>query len=202
MTTSSDARFTSRLRGADTASERRALAARLEEAGVLVTSQWRAAVEAVPRELFLEPGVYLAGDRGSVRPYGLCRQRAGGGGAARSAGGRDARLPLAQLAALGAQLVRATAQDGARLFYLFDSERESFAEFTPDGDGNGDGWSVRQGGPVDLWDDVERTLTAWRDAGSPGISALRLRVTARSHIYWLDGSPALRWEHRHTRATS
>ncbi len=99
---------------------------------------------------------------------------------------------LAQLAAPGAQFVRATARDGSRLLHLFDPERESFAAFAPDGDG----WTVRQGGPVALWDGIERALTAWRDAGSPDITAVRLRVTARSHTYWIDGSPALRWEHR------
>lgn len=43
----------------DTSSERRALAGRLVQAGVLSTPAWRAAVEAVPRELFLNPGVFL-----------------------------------------------------------------------------------------------------------------------------------------------
>ncbi|MFL9656212.1 ATP-grasp peptide maturase system methyltransferase [Streptomyces sp. PB17] len=99
---------------------------------------------------------------------------------------------LAQLAAPGAQFVRATRSDGAPLRYLFDPERESFAEFCADGDG----WIVRQGGPASLWDDVERALIAWQDEGSPGIEGVRLRVTDRSHVYWIDGSPSLRWEHR------
>ena len=99
---------------------------------------------------------------------------------------------LAQLAAPGAQFVRATRSDGAPLRYLFDTERESFAEFIADGES----WTVRQGGPVALWDDIERALVAWQDNGSPGIEAVRLRVTDRSHLYWIDSSPLLRWEHR------
>lgn len=52
----------------DTAPERRALADRLEEAGVLTTPEWRAAVEAVPREVFLNPGVFLTEEGGRWRP--------------------------------------------------------------------------------------------------------------------------------------
>ncbi|WP_236245253.1 ATP-grasp peptide maturase system methyltransferase [Streptomyces sp. CC210A] len=99
---------------------------------------------------------------------------------------------LAQLAAPGAQFVRAATGDGTPLLYVFDPERESFAEFLAEGDA----WTVRQGGPVALWDDVERALVAWQDAGAPDIDAVRLRVTAESHLYWIDASPALRWEHR------
>ncbi len=99
---------------------------------------------------------------------------------------------LAQLAAPGAQFVRAVHSDGAQLRYLFDPERESFAEFIADGES----WTVRQGGPVALWDDVERSLVAWQDAGAPGIDSVRLRVTEGSHLYWIGKSPSLRWEHR------
>jgi protein-L-isoaspartate O-methyltransferase len=51
-----------------TAPERRALADRLEKTGALTTPEWRAAVEAVPRELFLKPGVFLPEDGGRWRP--------------------------------------------------------------------------------------------------------------------------------------
>ncbi|MGW3433017.1 ATP-grasp peptide maturase system methyltransferase [Streptomyces melanosporofaciens] len=99
---------------------------------------------------------------------------------------------LAQLAAPGAQLVRAARSDGHRQPYVFDADRESFAAFTE----NGSGWTVRQGGPVTLWDDIERTLIAWQDDGRPDISTVRLRVTPRSHTYRIGDRPALRWEHR------
>ncbi|MGW1804155.1 ATP-grasp peptide maturase system methyltransferase [Streptomyces sp. NPDC002078] len=101
---------------------------------------------------------------------------------------------LAQLAAPGAQFVRATRSNGSPLRYLFDPERESFAEFIADGES----WTVRQGGPVALWDDIERSLVAWQDAGTPRIEAIRLRVTTDSHLYWIDRSPSLCWEHRLT----
>ncbi|GGZ95129.1 ATP-grasp peptide maturase system methyltransferase [Streptomyces echinoruber] len=99
---------------------------------------------------------------------------------------------LAQLTAPDAHLVRATTSEGLGLRYLFAPERESFAEFTPDGDG----WTVRQGGPAALWDTIEKSLAAWRDAGSPDITEVRLQITDRSHTYWIEGRPSLRWEHR------
>ncbi|WP_435864692.1 ATP-grasp peptide maturase system methyltransferase [Streptomyces sparsogenes] len=99
---------------------------------------------------------------------------------------------LAQLATPGAQLVRATREDGASLRYVFDADRESFAAFIE----KGSGWTVRQGGPAALWDDIEQALIAWQDAGRPDVSATRLRVTPRSHTYWIGDTPALRWEHR------
>ncbi|MBT2886364.1 MULTISPECIES: ATP-grasp peptide maturase system methyltransferase [Streptomyces] len=104
---------------------------------------------------------------------------------------------LAQLTVPDAQLVHArTAEGEQQRTYLFDPGRESFAEFVP-GPRNAAGWTVRQGGPVRLWDQVEEVLLAWRDAGSPGVDAVRLRVTETAHHYWLDGTsaPSLRWEH-------
>jgi methyltransferase of ATP-grasp peptide maturase system len=99
---------------------------------------------------------------------------------------------LTQLAAPGAQFVRATHGDGSPLRYLFDPERESFAAFLP----SGAAWTVRQGGPVALWDEVERSLVAWQDAGTPDVDSVRLHVTPTSHLYWIDRNPSLRWEHR------
>ncbi|MEI5136469.1 ATP-grasp peptide maturase system methyltransferase [Streptomyces libani] len=98
---------------------------------------------------------------------------------------------LAQLTAPGAQFVRAATLEGAQLLYVFDPERESFAQFTA----AGDSWTVRQGGPVALWDDIERALTMWQDAGSPDISAVRLHITDRSHTYWIEDNPSLIWQH-------
>ena len=115
---------------------------------------------------------------------------------------REAKLPptllhewmpafLAQLAAPGAQFVRATKSDGTQLLYVFDPERESFAEFTSEGEN----WTVRQGGPATLWDDIEQALIAWQEEGSPDITAVQLNISERSHTYWINDSPALRWQH-------
>ncbi|MBM9624112.1 ATP-grasp peptide maturase system methyltransferase [Streptomyces zhihengii] len=101
---------------------------------------------------------------------------------------------LTQLAAPGTHFTRATSKEGNRLLYLFNPDRESFASFVQ----SGDAWTVRQGGPVALWDTVEQTLTTWRDAGRPDITAVRLRVTKQAHTYWIDGHPSLRWQHHLT----
>lgn len=53
----------------DTVSERLALADRLEKTGALADPAWRRAVEAVPRELFLLPGVFLATADGRWQPH-------------------------------------------------------------------------------------------------------------------------------------
>lgn len=98
---------------------------------------------------------------------------------------------LTQLAVPGVQLVTAVDEGGPVLHYLFDPERESFAEFTGDALVR----TVRQGGPVALWDAVESALTAWEEAGRPDISSVRLRITERAHTYWIGDNPDLRWEH-------
>ncbi|WP_431036072.1 ATP-grasp peptide maturase system methyltransferase [Streptomyces sp. P6-2-1] len=52
----------------DMTSERLALAARMDEAGVFAHPEWRRAVEAVPRELFLRPGVFVPDEVGRWSP--------------------------------------------------------------------------------------------------------------------------------------
>ncbi|MGW4688224.1 hypothetical protein ACWEPM_25495 [Streptomyces sp. NPDC004244] len=99
---------------------------------------------------------------------------------------------LAQLAAPAAQVMRARAGDGSARFFVFDPGRELFAELVP----VGGEWLVRQGGPVSLWDDIERALLGWAGTGRPGVTAIRLRVTERAHTYWIDGSPDLQWRHQ------
>lgn len=97
---------------------------------------------------------------------------------------------LAQLAAPGAHFTRATSLAGARLLHLFDPDRESFASFTE----KGETWTVRQGGPLRLWDTIEQALTAWQDANSPDITTMRLHITQETHTYWIEDHPALRWQ--------
>ncbi|MFF5442202.1 hypothetical protein [Streptomyces achromogenes] len=72
------------------------------------------------------------------------------------------------------------------------AERESFAQLND----NGHGWTVRQGGPIALWDAIEDALIAWQEAGRPDISAVRLQITPQAHAYRIGEKPALRWEHR------
>jgi methyltransferase of ATP-grasp peptide maturase system len=98
---------------------------------------------------------------------------------------------LAQLSAPGAQLVRAATTDGTQFLFLFDPERESFAEFIT----NDNTWTVRQGGPVALWDDIERALIAWQDERCPDITSVQLRITDMTHTYWIGDNPTLRWNH-------
>ncbi len=113
---------------------------------------------------------------------------------------------LAQLAAPGAHLVRAVSDGGQETVYLFDTAREAFAALTEDSGG----WTVRQGGPVEIWDAIEGAVTAWQNTGEPDISTVRLKVTPKAHAYWIGGQKittpsghrwigdkhALRWEHR------
>ncbi|MER8031021.1 ATP-grasp peptide maturase system methyltransferase [Streptomyces bauhiniae] len=99
---------------------------------------------------------------------------------------------LAQLAAPGTQLVRAVS-DGRETVYLFDTGRESFAALSADGGR----WHVRQGGPVSLWDAIENAVTAWRKAGEPEITSVRMEITPWAHAYWIDDRPALQWKHAH-----
>lgn len=57
-----------------------------------------------------------------------------------------------------------------------------------------DGWTVTQGGPYRLWDRVEASVRAWRDAGSPGQDRFTITVTGERQVVSCPGHPALVWE--------
>ncbi|MET8115411.1 ATP-grasp peptide maturase system methyltransferase [Streptomyces prasinus] len=59
--------------------------------------------------------------------------------------------------------------------HLVDVVSGSAARLTPDGDGD-DGWRVREGGPIGLWESVERVLDAYDSAGRPGPETFTLCV--------------------------
>ncbi len=106
---------------------------------------------------------------------------------------------FAQLAAPGVQLIRSLDDDGSSRTYLFDVDRESFAELT-EASVEGE-WNVRQGGPLGLWDRIEETLALWQANGEPGIEDVRLAVDERGHTYWIgeekpDGPNGPVWTHR------
>lgn len=100
---------------------------------------------------------------------------------------------LTQLALPDVQLTVVTVDGDARgpVVYLVSEDTPSFAEITP----TTTGWHVRQGGPVAIWDVIENTLAAWRNAGSPGIESVQVRVDRQRSTYWIDEDPALRWIH-------
>lgn len=100
---------------------------------------------------------------------------------------------LTQLAHPDVHLTMVTFDDDARdpVTYVVSESTLSFAEISP----TATGWRVRQGGPTAIWDNVESTLTAWQDAGSPGIESVHVRVDQRGSTYWIGEDPALRWRH-------
>lgn len=70
---------------------------------------------------------------------------------------------VAQLAMPNARTFDMPGNDGHMRTYVLDAANESFAVLSEDGDG----WSVREGGPVSLWGEVEQSLTLWQAKGSP-----------------------------------
>lgn len=99
---------------------------------------------------------------------------------------------LAQVAASGTQLVHVTGPDKEAGTYLFDTARESYAAVS----GGESGWTVRQGGPVAIWDAIETAIDAWENAGRPGIEQVKLVVTPDTHVYTIPGDRRLIWSHR------
>ncbi|MCF3106206.1 ATP-grasp peptide maturase system methyltransferase [Streptomyces roseoverticillatus] len=92
---------------------------------------------------------------------------------------------VAQLAVPGAQYLGMATDGGPMLDHLIDMPSRSFATLVPDGE---DGYFVRQGGPLRLWDAVEEAIDTWRKAGEPPQDEFGLTVTPGHQRVWL-GSP-------------
>lgn len=91
---------------------------------------------------------------------------------------------VAQLAMPDARFFSMPADDGTVSTYVLDATNDTFAVLTP----NGGGWTVRQGGPAPLWDDLERGLALWHAAGCPAPSEFGVTVAPDVQRVWL-GSP-------------
>ena len=96
---------------------------------------------------------------------------------------------VAQLAMPGARWFSVPDDDGTLNTYVLDAPTESFAVLSP----TGDGWLVRQGGPARLWDEVERSLSVWHAAGSPGPSAFGVTVAPERQRVWLGDIDGPSW---------
>lgn len=79
---------------------------------------------------------------------------------------------VAQLAAPHAQRLTLD-RDGRMEHLLIDVDAGAWAAVVQDGET----WTVRQGGPTRLWDDVEETVTRWRVDGAPGLDQFEVTVT-------------------------
>ncbi|WP_432942821.1 ATP-grasp peptide maturase system methyltransferase [Kribbella sp. CA-253562] len=78
---------------------------------------------------------------------------------------------LTQLSVPNVQQASGMDDQGLPLIYLVDSVNDAYAVVSV-----AEG-TVVQGGSARLWDAVEGAVKAWRDAGSPGVEALKITVT-------------------------
>ncbi|MEU9167654.1 ATP-grasp peptide maturase system methyltransferase [Streptomyces sp. NPDC048420] len=90
---------------------------------------------------------------------------------------------VAQIAAPHAQLLTLT-RDGRTEHLLVDVDDGSWAVLVH----RGETWTVRQGGPVALWDQIERAVHLWEAAGSPGLDQFEVTVTPEGQtVGWPKG---------------
>lgn len=97
---------------------------------------------------------------------------------------------VAQLAAPTAQWQARRTDGGPWIDYFADLPTGSCAALIPAHDG---GWTVRQSGPVRIWDNVENAIGIWRDAGSPEIDRFRIRTDGRTQTIWLTTDDRATW---------
>lgn len=97
---------------------------------------------------------------------------------------------IAQLAAPTAQWGGKSAGGGPMIDYYVDSQTGSIASVTPQEDGS---YLVRETGPAAVWATIENAITAWQEAGSPGIEHFRISITPEDQTVYLPGQEALTW---------
>ncbi|MGC9441628.1 ATP-grasp peptide maturase system methyltransferase [Streptomyces sp. WG5] len=91
----------------------------------------------------------------------------------------DARF-VAQLAAPRTQRLSLTSADGTR-HVLVDVEAGAWAALALDREQ----WTVRQGGPVPLWDAMEDHLLRWQTDGSPALDRFEIMITPQGQrVTW------------------
>ncbi|ARQ70289.1 ATP-grasp peptide maturase system methyltransferase [Streptomyces marincola] len=77
--------------------------------------------------------------------------------------------------------------------YLLHSASDSFAALSGN---DGDGYSVRQGGPLRIWDLAEEAIAKWQEVGSPSVADLRIEVTPRGQRIFTETSGGASWSRR------
>jgi hypothetical protein len=70
-------------------------------------------------------------------------------------------------------------------------ESNSHADIRPS---ESTGWEVHQYGPHRLWDQVERALGTWLDAGRPHMSAFTFTVTPKRQWVRLGADSPIAWD--------
>ncbi|MGI5256256.1 hypothetical protein [Streptomyces angustmyceticus] len=91
---------------------------------------------------------------------------------------------VAQLAMPNSRTFDMAGDDGRMRTYVLDAANESFAVLSRDGDG----WSVREGGRVSLWGEVEQSLALWHAAGSPAATRFGISVEPDRQRIWLENA--------------
>ncbi|MET7328018.1 ATP-grasp peptide maturase system methyltransferase [Nonomuraea sp. NPDC005650] len=75
--------------------------------------------------------------------------------------------------------------------FLVDVGTGSRADTRPDPE---HGWTVYQHGRVSLWDEVEKAILTWQEAGQPHQSGFGLTVTSKSQQVWLGDPDGPSWD--------